>query len=146
MTAATATPAVQHRPLRRFGRHYAEMLIAMFLGMAVLGLPVLAALGAAGVTSAELHHDAPAALLIVMATLMTVPMVAWMRYRGHGWAASNEMAAAMFVPTFAAIALLATGVAGGTETLLTIQHAAMLPAMLVAMLFRLDEYTGSHHA
>ena len=33
---------------RRFARHYGEMLVAMVLGMVVLGLPAMAALGAAG--------------------------------------------------------------------------------------------------
>jgi hypothetical protein len=57
-------------------------------------------------------------------------MVAWMRHRGHGWAPAWEMTASMFVPSFAAIALLA------------IQHVAMFPGMLVAMLLRRGEYTG----
>jgi hypothetical protein len=32
-----------------------------------------------------------------------------MRYRGHGWPASAEMAASMFIPTFGVMALLWTG-------------------------------------
>ena len=51
---------------RHFVRHYVEMLVAMFLGMAVLGTPALLALGAAGVSSAELRADAPALLLLGM--------------------------------------------------------------------------------
>ena len=48
----------------------------------------------------------------------------------------------MFLPSFAAIALLWTGLVESTDTLMLIQHVAMFPAMLVAMLLRLDEYTG----
>ena len=70
---------------RHFARHYVEMLVAMFLGMLVLGAPALLALGAAGVSSAELHNDLPAVMLLGMGVTMTVPMVGWMRYRGHGW-------------------------------------------------------------
>jgi hypothetical protein len=33
-----------------------------------------------------------------MATNMTIAMSAWMRYRGHRWAATAEMAAAMYLP------------------------------------------------
>ena len=77
-----------------------------------------------------------------MAFSMTVPMVAWMRYRGHGWAPAADMTAAMFLPSFAAIALLWTGLVENTDTLMLIQHVVMFPAMLVAMLLRLDEYTG----
>jgi hypothetical protein len=78
-----------------------------------------------------------------MAVVMTVPMVAWMRHRGHGWRPSAEMAASMFLPTFAVIALMASG-AIDFWTAMGIEHAAMLPSMLVAMLLRRDEYTGHH--
>jgi hypothetical protein len=124
----------------------AEMLAAMFLGMAVLGTPALFALGAAGLSSAELRSDAPAVLLLGMGTTMTVPMVAWMRYRGHGWRASNEMAASMLIPTAGVVGLLAAGLIVDVGTLLTIEHVVMLPSMLVAMLLRREEYShGAHH-
>jgi hypothetical protein len=91
---------------RHFIRHYVEMLVAMFAGMGVLHLPAEGAMSAVGTSWSELHADAPALMLLGMAVIMTVPMVGWMRYRGHGWRANTEMSAAMFVPTFAAIALL----------------------------------------
>jgi hypothetical protein len=124
------------------------MLIAMFAGMVVLGAPALVALGAAGVSSAELRSDAPAVLLLGMGITMTVPMVAWMRYRGHGWAASNEMAASMMIPTAGVIALLGAGLVDDVGALLMIEHVVMLPSMLVAMLLRRDEYShvGHHEA
>ena len=130
---------------RHFIRHYVEMVVAMFLGMAVLGVPAVAVLGLVGMSSSELHNDAPALLLFGMAMTMTAPMVAWMRYRGHGWPASAEMAAAMFIPTFGVIALLWSGLIDDTGTLLEIQHVVMFPSMLVAMLLRRDEYTGALH-
>ena len=116
---------------RNFIRHYVEMVIAMLAGMAVLGMPL-----------AALDTDSTELELLGMAFSMTVPMVAWMRYRGHGWAPAADMTAAMFLPSFAAIALLWTGLVESTDTLMLIQHVAMFPAMLVAMLLRLDEYTG----
>jgi hypothetical protein len=130
---------------RHFVRHYLEMLAAMFLGMAVLGTPALLALGAAGVSSAELRGDAPAVLLLGMGITMTVPMVAWMRYRGHGWPASNEMAASMLIPTAGVIGLLGSGLIVDMGTLLAIEHVVMLPSMLVAMLMRREEYTHGVH-
>jgi hypothetical protein len=130
---------------RHFIRHYIEMVVAMLAGMAILGIPAVALLGALGSSTSALRADAPALLLVGMAAKMPVPMVAWMRFRGHGWAASNEMAASMFIPTFAAVGLLATGIVEDTEALLSIQHIAMLPSMLVAMLLRRDEYTGVVH-
>jgi hypothetical protein len=130
---------------RHFIRHYIEMLVAMFLGMAVLGTPMFLALGAAGVSSAELQSDAPALMLLAMGITMTVPMVAWMRYRGHGWQASNEMAASMLIPTAGVIALLGAGLVDDVGTLLAIEHVVMLPSMLVAMLLRREEYSHGAH-
>lgn len=123
-----------------FLRHYLEMVVAMMLGMVVLG-------GAAAVTldAGRWHDDAPALMLASMAFSMTVPMVAWMRYRGHGWPATWEMTASMVVPTLAAIALLWAGAVTDSGTLMAVQHATMFPAMLGVMLLRLDEYTGRHH-
>jgi hypothetical protein len=126
-----------------FIRHYIEMVVAMFLGMAVLGVPAEWALGAAGSSWSELNTDAPALMLLGMAVTMTVPMVAWMRYRGHGWRANTEMAASMVLPTLAAIGVLAAGLVS-IGTLLVVEHIAMLLGMLAAMLLRPDEYT--HHA
>jgi hypothetical protein len=118
---------------KRFIVHYVEMLVAMFAGMLVIGLP-FAALG--------LDIDAIELELLWMAFIMSVPMVAWMRYRGHGWAPASEMTAAMFVPSFAAIALLWAGIVEGGHTPMMIQHVAMFPAMLAVMLLRRSEYTG----
>jgi hypothetical protein len=83
-------------------------------------------------------------LLGVMAITMTVPMVAWMRYRGHGWRPSAEMSAAMLVPTAGAIALLGASVVEDLDALMLGEHVAMLLGMLVAMLLRPAEYSGRH--
>ena len=79
-----------------------------------------------------------------MAFTMTVPMVAWMRYRGHNWQPTLEMAASMVIPTLVAIALLAVDVAS-FGTLMGLEHIAMLLGMLLAMLLRVDEYAGHGH-
>ena len=128
---------------RHFVRHYAEMVVAMFLGMAVLGVPAGWALGAVGSSWSDLNTDAPALMLLGMAATMTLPMVGWMRYRGHGWRANAEMSASMILPTFAAIAVLGAGLVD-VGTLLVVEHIAMLLGMLAAMLLRLDEYTQHH--
>jgi hypothetical protein len=130
---------------RHFARHYAEMVVAMFLGMAILGVPAGWALGAVGSSWSALTTDAPTLMLLGMAVTMTVPMVGWMRYRGHGWRANTEMSASMVLPTVAAIGVLEGGVIDDVGTVLVIEHVAMLLGMLVAMLLRRDEYT-QHHA
>jgi hypothetical protein len=115
--------------MHSFLRHYVEMVIVMFVGMGV----VMAVAG--------MPEDGSGALLY-MATSMTVPMVAWMRFRGHGWRPSLEMAGAMYAPALGAIALLGTV---DYDVLMGVEHVAMLLAMLVAMLYRRDEYTGHAH-
>ena len=44
---------------RHFVRHYVEMVAAMFLGMAVLGLPAGWALSSLGSSWSELHTTRP---------------------------------------------------------------------------------------
>jgi hypothetical protein len=112
--------------------------------MGVLLPPLGAALRAVGTSL----HDSDVLMISVMAVTMTAPMVAWMRYRGHDWPACADMTAAMAIPTVSVLALLWSGLVGDLGTLLVIEHVAMLPSMLVAMLLRRDEYTGvaHHHA
>ena len=124
--------------MKHFLRHYGEMVLAMFLGLAVLGFPVDRAMSAVGA-------DADAFMFLGMATTMTVPMVGWMIYRGHGWRANAEMSASMFVPTFAVIGVLSAGLLTDIGLLMVIEHVAMLLAMAGVMLLRPTEYLH-HHA
>ncbi len=140
-----ATLAPMNTSVWQFTRHYLEMLAAMVVGMVVLGIPAEGALRLLGSSTSELKTDAPALVFLGMALTMTIPMVALMRRRVHAWRPCWEMSASMFLPTFAVIALLATGVSDDFGTLMTLEHVAMLPAMLVAMLLRYDEYAGHHH-
>jgi hypothetical protein len=121
---------------RRFIRHYVEMLFVMVLGMFALGAPANAVVHTSG---------RPALMLAEMAVTMTLPMVAWMRFRGHAWRPCNEMAASMLLPAAGAISLLSAGLVTGTGPLMIIEHAAMLASMLIAMLLRREEYAGGHH-
>jgi hypothetical protein len=114
---------------RHFLRHYAEMVLAMMIGMAVLTPPLDAALQLTGWSA-----------LVGMAGTMTISMIGWMRVRRHRWRACWEMAASMALPTVAAIGLLAANLVSDLGTLMLIEHVAMLPSMFVAMLLRPDEY------
>jgi glyoxylate carboligase len=124
------------RSIKQFVRHYLEMVAAMVVGMAVLG------------GASEVLLDLPdetAVTLVEMAIAMTVPMVAWMRFRGHGWRVCNEMAAAMLIPAAGALVVLGAGIVEDETTLLIFEHVAMFAGMFVAMLLRFDEYAGHHH-
>lgn len=136
-----APPSRTPSRTRAFLRHYAEMVVAMVVGMVAfepvwgvvlpaVGLPVL-------LERPDLH-------VLVMATDMTIAMTLWMRYRGHRWRATAEMAAAMYLPF---LVLLVPWWAGliPERTLMVAGHVLMLVAMALAMLLRPDEYTRHHH-
>ena len=125
---------------RRFFLHYVEMVAVMFIGMFALMKPADLLFSALGASTSSKH---PAMMLFSMGITMSVPMIAWMRFRGHAWRPANEMAASMLIPTFAAMALAATGLMHGGP-LMIIEHVAMLAGMLIAMLLRRDEYSGGH--
>lgn len=132
-TLLRPTTAVGH-----FIRHYLEMIVAMIVGMVALG-PLWSVAGEALGWSAALERPEPMAL--IMATNMTIAMTAWMRYRGHGWPATLEMAAAMYVPFLLLFPPLWLGILP-TSGLMIGGHVLMLPAMAGVMLLRPGEYTG----
>jgi hypothetical protein len=125
------------RSTKHFVRHYIEMVAAMFLGMAVLSPPAGWVMSAFGTSWGDISTEM---MILVMATTMTLPMVGWMAYRGHGTRANAEMSASMYVPAFAAIALLSSGMVTGTGVLMVIEHVAMLLCMAGVMLLRPAEY------
>jgi hypothetical protein len=128
------------RSTSRFVRHYAEMVAVMFAGMFALMAPTGALLGAFGTSWSGLP---PAMNVFAMALTMILPMIAWMRYRGHAWRPNAEMAASMLIPTFAVMGLLLSGLAKGG--LMVPEHAGMLACMLIGMLLRRDEYSCATH-
>ena len=52
----------------------------------------------------------------------------------------------MLIPTAGVIALLGADLVDDVGALLMVEHVVMLPAMLVAMLLRRDEYSGAGRA
>ena len=126
--------------LRRFGRHYLEMVVAMLVGRMVL-FPVwlLATSGAAdGSTLRSVEMET-----LVMATTMAVPMAGWMRFRGHAWAPTLEMSAAMYA-AFVVVYPFHWSGALGEHGVMMLGHVLMLAFMLGAMLLRRSEYAGGH--
>jgi hypothetical protein len=135
--------AIDHRTdTKHFARHVFEMTAAMLLGMAVLGalfreVHVIAF----GTGFDDLWHRHTELAVFGMTFNMTIPMVAWMRHRGHSWRPCAEMAAAMFVLALALLVLFWVG-AISAHGVLPLEMALMLPAMLLVMLHRFHEYTG----
>ncbi len=136
------------RPLQRarsaltpsFARHYLEMVVVMLVGMGLLALP------AQWLTNAiwpGVAGDDTTLMLARMAAAMTLPMIPWMRWRGHRWQPCLEMAGAMIVPAACVVALLESGVVEAVWLLMTLEHVAMFLAMFAVMIARPREYC--HH-
>ncbi len=128
----------------RFSLHFLEMLLAMMAGMPIFSLvrsliPVSSSVAAA-FKSGTISYS------ITMAVFMTVPMVAWMIVRGHGWRHSAEMAFAMFAPVAVTAALRLLGADAYLPWLGNASHLGMFLGMLIVMLYRRAEYTTGHAA
>ncbi|KAB2347518.1 hypothetical protein [Actinomadura rudentiformis] len=127
--------ASTRRPWLRFTRHYIEMIIAMFVGMGVLGV-----LFAVAGLDFSFERD-PELAYLLMAFNMSVGMAVIMRFRRHSWPATLEMCGAMFAPVVPLFPLLWLNVIDG-ETVMLVAHVAMFPLMLGIMFWRRTEYTG----
>lgn len=127
----TTTPLPESRTRRpghgwMLARHYAEMVVAMFVGMLVLG----AVREMLGLTVPFAERPGPSFLL--MATDMTIGMGLWMRLRGHSWVGTAQMCAAMYVP-LVLLPLLWAGVLGAMA-FMVLAHVVMMLAMLAVLL------------
>ena len=160
--------------MKTFIQHYAEMVIAMFAGMFAWGqlkpmlmppMPggagVVAQMGDAAAAMGE-HGGAMASHgmamgagtpiwtsignISMMELSMIIPMVLWMKFRGHSWRHGAEMSAAMVAPSIPiyAIGLAWPEVFGGSLSIWS--HGAMLLGMLALMVVQRDMYMGHVHA
>jgi hypothetical protein len=130
---------------RAFLRHLLEMTVAMMLGMCVLGMAfrgVHVAVFGSGFDEAWREHTELA--VFAMTFNMTLPMVAWMHHRGHSWERGGEMAAAMFVLALACLVPFWLGIVSA-DVVLPLEMALMIPAMILMMLSRFEEYAGRPH-
>jgi len=125
-----------------FTRHFLEMCVAMCAGggivaAIVFGIPIL-------VGGPDLRVQFPELSLIVIAILLTVPMAAWMRFRGMEWRPIFEMSA---VPCALAVVLItaawASLASAGTLQIRFGEFCGIAcVGMFVVMLPRLGLYTG----
>jgi hypothetical protein len=133
----TTNITLRRPALRRFVRHYLEIVVATVAGMVVLGPAESMLLNAIGWAELLARFETYA---LVMATNMTVAAAAWMRFRRHGWAAIAELAVAMYAPFLVLFPPLWLGVLSATG-LMVLGHLLMLFAIAAVMLRRRDEYT-----
>lgn len=130
------------RPVGRFVLHYLEMCLPMCIGFAVGDLIYFSGAGLLGY-SAPFSELAVLSVVVVTVT-MTVPMTAWMLYRGMPSRAIWEMSLVM--PILAVI-LLVLGALGllAMGDLALLEHGLMMPAMLIPMVVRPGLYAGQMH-
>jgi hypothetical protein len=120
--------------------HFLELQISMTLGALVCYLVVRLITGVGSFSTAY----RPGTFLFAAGDVffLTVPVIAWMIFRGHGWRHSLGIAAAMIAPV-AAIMMLGPSTAYDYLTwLLTAGYPAMSLGMLTYMLYHRDHFTG----
>lgn len=145
-TTEVAIVADARGPMRRrlaagwhFTRHLGEMVIAMLIGMGLLEVAI-------GVLGKPPGYANPLVEYGLMGAAMAIPMVAWMRFRGHHWADGAEMTGAMVLPMLALALPSALGVGGPAgHTLMMLAHVAMIAGMIALMLIRWDRYAHDAH-
>ena len=123
--------------------HLIEMCLAMCIG----GIPliILFFVGAAKLGYPDLLVQSPELTVLVIGFILALPMLAWMRFRGHEWRPTLEM-----VSTTIVLAILLVGL-GWLEILPRNSLFEWLtrlacPVMIIPMLLRLDHYAGHHYA
>ena len=132
------TPAARGRAwILPFWQHFLEMFAAMWIGMVAGTAGFLAVTGQSSPRQAALLY--PLAAVLGMALSMTVPMVGWMLYRGHGWRNSAEMAGAMLLPAIPFVILAGLHVIKGTTCCAYMALSTL--AMLGLMFYRRDVYS-----
>ena len=120
--------------------HFLELQISMTLGALVCYLVVRLISGVGSFSTAY----RPGTFLFAVGDVLflTVPVIAWMIFRGHGWRHSLGIAAAMIVPVAAIIVLGQLTAYDYLTWLLTAGYPAMSLGMLSYMLYRRELFTG----
>ena len=122
--------------------HYLEMCLVMCIG----GIGIFSALlrrGGKFIGYSEPTAQFPELSTLMLALWMALLMIAWMRFRGHKWRPTLEMAGT----SIAALPLLIGAAWLGAipmTSLYGLECGLACVFMVVAMLFRLDHYTGQH--
>jgi len=138
--------------MNAFRRHMLEMVLSMVIPMTVLAALFFVVLP--GVGLGDLRPGSGSAwsfLFLPVAVLgMTLPMVWFMRRRGHAWRDVREMTLAMFVPLVLLVPLVRVvlpraGVELAPAVMLPLAFAAMTFPMILVMLWRRDRYDHAVH-
>ena len=131
------------KPAGRFTLHLLEMCAVMCLGAILFSLLIFGAASLLGYSN--LAETAPELAVLVIAVNLSVPMAAWMRFRGMAWQPTVEMAGStMAVGVLLIVAYRLDLVA--QARLVPIQTSLACPVMLAVMLPRFRLYSAAHTA
>lgn len=122
--------------------HFVEMCVIMCLGTGILAAFLRA--GGALIGYPEPTRQLPEASVLVLAVWLSLLMLLWTRFRGHGRRATVEMVAACLVALPLALGAAWVG-AVPRSRLYGLECGVACVLMLGLMLYRLDLYT-THHA
>ena len=132
------------RPIGRFVVHLLQMCMVMCGGAVVLS--VLFFGGADLLGYDNLPQRLPALAVLFIAINLSVPMAAWMRFRGMEWRPTLEMSGATMVVGLLLIAAYWLDIVAASS-LIEVQTSLACPVMLAVMLFRFRLYSSrGHHA
>lgn len=119
--------------------HYLEMCMACCVGGVTLGIAFYG--GAALIGYPDLIAQAPVFSTLMVAIILTVPMVGCMRFGHHGWRLSLEIGSATMG---LGIVMIALGMIGPVPLSDMFEWVTSLacPVMLIPMLLGVRLYTG----
>ena len=133
--------AATRTDLRQWICHLAQMVVAMYAGMAVYMRFAPALMG-----PGDLRYAG-------MVLSMLVPMMALMRFQHHSWRTTNEMAVGMTAPVVVCVALVRLGLCPlvpfltwlTAANVYAVAHHAMLLGMIAVMIYRHRMYAAAHN-
>lgn len=127
------------RPVGRFVVHLLEMCMVMCVGAVVLSVAFFGAAALLGYS--DLPQRAPALSALVVALNLSLPMAAWMRFRGMAWRPTLEMSGSTMLVGLLLIAGYWLGIVA-ESSLIEVQTSLACPVMLVVMLLRFPLYSS----
>ena len=132
------------RPVGRFAAHLAEMCMVMCAGAIVLSALFFGTAALLGYSN--LPDQAPELSALVVAVNLSLPMAAWMRFRGMAWRPTLEMSGATMIVGLALIAGYWLDLVA-KSSLIEVQTSLACPIMLAVMLLRFRLYSSypGHH-
>jgi hypothetical protein len=119
--------------------HLLEMCMVMCAGAVILSVLFFGAAGLLGYS--DLPQRAPVLSALVLALNLSLPMAAWMRFRGMAWRPTLEMSGSTMVVGLVLIAGYWLDIVP-SSSLIEVQVSLACPVMIAVMLLRFRLYSS----